>query len=91
VLGQYAYEIGVSSIKGAIGHLMGAAGAVEAVATVQAIQHNLAPPTVNYDAPDPDCDLDYIPNQARDMLISCAVNLSSGLGGSNAAVVFRAL
>ncbi len=91
VLGEHAYEIGVSSIKGAIGHLMGAAGAVEAVATVKAIQDNVAPPTVNYDVADPDCDLDYIPNEARDMAISCAVNLSSGLGGSNAAVVFRAL
>jgi len=91
VLGEHAYQIGISSIKAAIGHLMGASGAVEAVATVKAIQEGVAPPTVNYDEPDPECDLDYIPNTARGMEISCAVNLSSGLGGTNAAVVFNAV
>ena len=87
VLGDYAYQIGVSSIKGAIGHLMGAAGVVEAIATVKALQEGVLPPTVNYDAPDPECDLDYVVNQARPSSISYAATLSAGIGGSNACVI----
>ncbi len=89
ILSDYAYEIGVSSIKGAIGHLMGAAGLVEAIATVKALQDQVMPPTVNYEEPDPECDLDYVPNEARPSSISCAATISAGIGGSNACVILR--
>jgi 3-oxoacyl-[acyl-carrier-protein] synthase II len=81
----------VSSTKGATGHCFGAAGAVEAVFTVQAIVDKKAPPTINYDEPDPDCDLDYVPNVARDLPdLRVAVSNSFGFGGHNASIVVRA-
>ncbi len=79
----------VSSIKGATGHCLGAAGAVEAVATVLAIRDGMAPPTINYEHPDPACDLDYVPNEARRLLLRVAVSNSFGFGGHNAVLVFR--
>lgn len=87
ILGAHAYQIGVSSIKGAIGHLMGAAGVVEAIATVKTLQDQVLPPTVNYEESDPECDLDYVPNQARRGSVSCAATISAGIGGSNACVI----
>jgi 3-oxoacyl-[acyl-carrier-protein] synthase II len=86
VLGPRAYEIPVSSIKGAVGHLMGAAGAVEAIATALAIYMSEVPPTANYTEPDPECDLDYVPNRGRKACVRRAVSISAGIGGNNACV-----
>lgn len=91
VLGEHARRIGVSSIKGAVAHLMGAAGAVEAVATVKALETGIMPPTVNYREPDPACDLDYVPNASREAKIRHALTISAGVGGSNACVAFGSL
>jgi 3-oxoacyl-(acyl-carrier-protein) synthase len=88
VLGARAYEIPVSSVKGSIGHLMGAAGAVEALATVKTIETGWVPATVNYREPDPECDLDCVPNKARQAAVGYAATISAGVGGSNACVVF---
>jgi 3-oxoacyl-[acyl-carrier-protein] synthase II len=83
-------ELAVSSTKGATGHCFGAAGAVEAVFTVKAVVDRKAPPTINYDEPDPDCDLDYVPNVARDLPdLRVAVSNSFGFGGHNASIVVR--
>ena len=79
----------ISSTKGATGHTLGAAGAVEAVFTVLALEHGVLPPTVNYESPDPECDLDYIPNDARPEQVDVALSNSFGFGGHNTAVVFR--
>ncbi len=89
VLGQRAHEIPVSSIKAATGHTMGAAGAVEAVATLLAIRDQIAPPTANYGPPDPACDLDYVPGQGRPAKIDKALSISSGIGGNNACIAFE--
>ena len=70
------------------GHLLGAAGAVETIATVLAIHHQCAPPTINLEFPDPACDLDYVPNKARPMMINAAINNGFGFGGHNATLVF---
>jgi beta-ketoacyl-acyl-carrier-protein synthase II len=92
VLGEHANDAAISSTKSMTGHLMGAAGALEAVFTVLALRDGIAPPTTNYETPDPECDLDYVPNMAR-MLPDLEVSLthSIGLGGHNAALVFRKL
>jgi 3-oxoacyl-[acyl-carrier-protein] synthase II len=79
----------ISSTKGATGHCLGAAGAVEAMFTILALRDGLLPPTINYEFPDPECDLDYIPNVAREQSIEVAVSNSFGFGGHNACVVFR--
>jgi 3-oxoacyl-[acyl-carrier-protein] synthase II len=79
----------ISSTKGATGHCLGAAGAVEAIFTVLALDRGVLPPTINYETPDPECDLDYIPNEAREQAIDVAVSNSFGFGGHNACVVFR--
>ena len=84
-----AYRTPVSSTKGATGHCLGAAGAVEAIFTIFALQRGVLPPTINYEAPDPECDLDYIPNEARRQDIEVGVSNSFGFGGHNACVVFR--
>jgi 3-oxoacyl-[acyl-carrier-protein] synthase II len=89
LLKNHAYKIGVSSIKSMIGHLIGAAGGVEAVATTLAVKHQVMPPTINYEYPDPDCDLDYVPNQAREAEIKYALSNSFGFGGHNACLVFK--
>jgi 3-oxoacyl-[acyl-carrier-protein] synthase II len=87
---EHAKKLAVSSTKGATGHCFGAAGAVEAVFTVQALVDKKAPPTINYDEPDPDCDLDYVPNVARDLPdLTVAVSNSFGFGGHNASLVVR--
>jgi 3-oxoacyl-[acyl-carrier-protein] synthase II len=87
---EHARKLAVSSTKGATGHCFGAAGAAEAVFTVQALVDKKAPPTINYDDPDPDCDLDYVPNVARDLPdLTVAVSNSFGFGGHNASLVLR--
>ena len=87
--GEHAYRLAISSTKAMHGHLMGGAGALEAIAAVQAIRTGIIPPTINYEVPDPDCDLDYVPNEARPADVRVALSNSVGLGGHNAAVIFR--
>jgi 3-oxoacyl-[acyl-carrier-protein] synthase II len=86
---ENAANVGVSSTKGATGHCFGAAGAVEAVFTVLAVERGVLPPTINYEEPDPECDLDYIPNEARQAEITVGVSNSFGFGGHNACIVVR--
>jgi 3-oxoacyl-[acyl-carrier-protein] synthase II len=86
---EKARSIPVSSIKGATGHCLGAAGAVEAAATVLAIRDDVVPPTINYETPDPSCDLDYVPNEARRLPVRVALSNSFGFGGHNAVLAFR--
>ncbi len=88
-LGDHAYKIAVSSTKSMIGHLLGAAGGIEAVLTALAIKNQIAPPTINLEDPDPECDLDYVPNTARDMEIDVAMSNSFGFGGTNGSLVFK--
>ena len=87
--GDHARKIAISSTKSMTGHLLGAAGAVEAIATVMAIHDQVAPPTINYEVPDPACDLDYVPNAARPMTIDAAMSNGFGFGGHNATLVFQ--
>ena len=89
VFGEQAYKLAVSSTKSMTGHLLGAAGGVESVFTVLALKHQRIPPTINYEKPDPDCDLDYVPNKARDTRLRCALTNSFGFGGANATLLFR--
>jgi len=89
VFGDHARVVGVSSTKGATGHMLGAAGAAEAAICAKAIETGIAPPTINYEFPDPDCDLDYIPNEAREMAIETALSNSFGFGGHNATVALK--
>lgn len=89
VFGEAAYGLSVSSTKSMTGHLLGAAGAVEALATVEAIRTGVIPPTINLQNPDPDCDLDYTPNVCRERNVRVAISNSMGFGGHNACLVFR--
>lgn len=89
VFGSRAYEIPVNATKSMIGHLLGAAGAVEAIATIMTIQEGILHPTINYEHPDPECDLDYVPNEARRTQVDIALSNSFGFGGQNACLVFR--
>ena len=89
--GDLAGQVAISSTKSMTGHLLGAAGGVEAVFTLLAIRDQVAPPTINLDNPDPQCDLDYVPNTAREMEISAAISNSFGFGGTNGTLVFRRL
>ena len=85
--GDHAYKLAVSSTKSMLGHCLGAAGALEAIACVLAIEHGVIPPTINYEHPDPECDLDYVPNQARKADLSYALSNGMGLGGHNGCVL----
>lgn len=89
VFGDHAYKLAVSSNKSMIGHLIGAAGGVEAIATIKTLINNHIPPTINLNTPDPECDLDYVPNVARKSTVNIAMSNSLGFGGHNATVVFR--
>ncbi|MCP9819307.1 beta-ketoacyl-ACP synthase II [Synechococcus sp. Cruz-9H2] len=88
-LGEHAYRIPVSSTKSMTGHLLGGSGGIEAVAAVLAIGHNLVPPTINYQNPDPACDLDVVPNQAREQKLNVVLSNSFGFGGHNVCLAFR--
>jgi 3-oxoacyl-[acyl-carrier-protein] synthase II len=87
VFGQHAYELSVSSTKSQLGHLLGASGGVELILSTLALRDGVIPPTINYETPDPDCDLDYTPNQARQRKISIAMSNSFGFGGHNGSVI----
>jgi len=87
--GEYASKVAVSSTKSMTGHLLGGAGGLEAGITVMAIRDQVAPPTINYETPDPECDLDYVPNHARPMRIDYALSNSFGFGGTNGALIFK--
>lgn len=89
VFGQHAYQLAVSSTKSMTGHLLGAAGGVEAIVTALAIRDQILPPTINYETPDPDCDLDYVPNEARKGVINAALSNSLGFGGHNATILLK--
>lgn len=91
IFGEHARKLSISSTKSMVGHLLGAAGAVEAVATVLSIKEGVIHPTINYETPDPECDLNYTPNEKRQLDISCAVSNSFAFGGHNASLVFKKL
>jgi 3-oxoacyl-[acyl-carrier-protein] synthase II len=90
VFGEHAYNLAVSSTKSMTGHLLGAAGAIEAIATVLAMKHSMIPPTINYTTPDPDCDLNYVPNAPIAKPIKAAISNTFGFGGHNASICFKA-
>ncbi|RHW34432.1 beta-ketoacyl-ACP synthase II [Oceanobacillus profundus] len=89
VFGDYANKLAISSTKSMTGHLLGAAGGVEAVISIKSIQDSIVPATINYETPDPDCDLDYVPNEARQQNVDVVVSNSLGFGGHNVALVFK--
>jgi 3-oxoacyl-[acyl-carrier-protein] synthase II len=89
VFGDHAHKLAVSSTKSMTGHLLGAAGGIEAIATALAIHHGILPPTINYETPDPECDLDYVPNLARKQDVEVALSNAFGFGGTNATIVLR--
>ena len=89
LFGDHARKLAVSSTKSMIGHLLGAAGAVEAGITCLAVQRGVIPPTINYETPDPDCDLDYTPNKMRTAELRYALSNSFGFGGTNASLLFK--
>jgi 3-oxoacyl-(acyl-carrier-protein) synthase len=89
VFGDHARKLMVSSTKSMTGHLLGAAAAIESVVCSLALKDGVVPPTINYETPDPACDLDYVPNQAREKPIKCLLNNALGFGGHNASLAFR--
>jgi len=89
IMGKAAYDAAISSVKPITGHCMGASGSVEALACVMAIRDQRVAPTINYTTPDPECDLDYVPNVARSMAVNIAMTTSVGLGGHNSTVIFK--
>ena len=90
VFGEHAYKMAISSTKSMTGHLLGGAGGVEAAFTALTIKHGVIPPTINYETPDPECDLDFVPNAARKAKVNAAMSNSFGFGGTNASLVFKA-
>src|SRR5665811_346288 len=89
VFGEQAYDVPISSTKSMTGHLLGGAGAIEAVSSVLSIRDGVVPPTINLTHPDPECDLDYVPNEARDVDVEIAMSNSFGFGGHNVVLIFR--
>ncbi|KAA3648756.1 MAG: beta-ketoacyl-[acyl-carrier-protein] synthase II [Chloroflexi bacterium] len=89
VFGEQAYDMSISSTKSMTGHLVGASGTIEALISTKAINENIAPPTINYENPDPECDLDYVPNAAREMEINTVMSNSFGFGGHNATIILK--
>jgi 3-oxoacyl-(acyl-carrier-protein) synthase len=90
VFGEVAYDVAINSTKSMTGHMMGATGALEAIVCIQSINNNILHPTINYETPDPECDLDYVPNEARETKVDIALSNSFGLGGQNACLVMGA-
>jgi 3-oxoacyl-[acyl-carrier-protein] synthase II len=91
VFGEHAYKVAVSSTKSSTGHLLGAAGGLETGIVALALHHGVLPPTINYQTPDPDCDLDYVPNVAREKKVAYALSNSFGFGGTNGCLVLKAV
>jgi 3-oxoacyl-[acyl-carrier-protein] synthase II len=89
VFGDHAYSLAVSSTKSMTGHLLGAAGGIEAAFCALALAEGVIPPTINYDTPDPECDLDYVPNHARPAELNAVLSNSFGFGGTNACIVLK--
>jgi 3-oxoacyl-[acyl-carrier-protein] synthase II len=89
VFGEHARKLAVSSTKSMTGHMLGAAGGAEGVISALVLSRNVIPPTINYTTPDPDCDLDYVPNQAREARVNAVMSNSFGFGGTNAVLVFK--
>ena len=89
LFGEAAYKVPISSTKSMTGHLLGAAGGVEAIAAIKAVMEDMIPPTINYETPDPECDLDYVPNVARKAEVTTALSNTYGFGGTNASLLFR--
>jgi 3-oxoacyl-[acyl-carrier-protein] synthase II len=89
VFGPAAYRVAISSTKSMTGHTLGAAGAVEAVISIQSILNNIIPPTINLHHPDPECDLDYVPNEARHATVNVAMSNVMGFGGHNTCLIFK--
>jgi 3-oxoacyl-[acyl-carrier-protein] synthase II len=87
--GNLAYKVPISSTKSMTGHMMGATGALEAIVCVQAVRDGVLPPTIHYETPDPECDLDYVPNRSREVKISLAISNAFGFGGHNAVLAIR--
>ena len=90
VFGDHAYKLAISSTKSVTGHLLGGAGGVESIYTILTINRGMIPPTANYETPDPECDLDYVPNEARQAKVRAAMSNSFGFGGTNASLLFKA-
>jgi 3-oxoacyl-[acyl-carrier-protein] synthase II len=89
LFGEHAYKLAVSSSKSMTGHLLGATGAIEAIITVLALKNGILPPTINYETPDPECDLYYVPNKAVERPINIALSNTFGFGGHNASLIFK--
>ena len=89
VFGDHAYRLAISSTKSMTGHLLGAAGAIEAIASALALDRGILPPTINLEQPDPECDLDFVPNKAREQQVEVAMSNSFGFGGHNATLILR--
>ncbi|MEM5807339.1 MAG: beta-ketoacyl-[acyl-carrier-protein] synthase II, partial [Candidatus Aenigmatarchaeota archaeon] len=89
IFGEYAYRIPISATKSIIGHCLGAAGSIEAIVSVLTIKHQFIHPTINYEFPDPDCDLDYVPNVGRKSIVTTVLSNSYGFGGKNSSIIFR--
>jgi 3-oxoacyl-[acyl-carrier-protein] synthase II len=89
LMGEHAYNVAVSSTKSMTGHLLGGAGALEALICVKVLTDGIIPPTINYETPDPACDLDYVPNEARQASVQTAMSNSFGFGGHNACIILR--
>jgi 3-oxoacyl-(acyl-carrier-protein) synthase len=87
--GEHAYKVPVSSTKSMTGHMMGTTGALESIFCIRAIHENIVPPTIHLNNPDPECDLDYVPNQAREMEVDLAITNAFGFGGQNAVLAFK--